>query len=320
MNDATNNFFSSDSTTDLSSSDVASNSDSQDVLQSQEQLQPNSEPQSQNSAISQEEPVKAGKTIQAPDSSQNIDWQQLAHKLREHNRKLLKKVFNLEQNLIDITNQIQTQGELARRQELTITEQAEKLNQSQEEVANLLQKLETGRQEIRSQQVLIENLSLQLQACQVQAAKLERECAIIQENYNQKNYELLSLTEEKEELESRLYRQQQQTLQYKAALEKYTATEKPLEKLPAMKIFSQLNHQPIQPWSDHSEELAMNNMLPSLANSETDKIVEKSSDSESLEKTQIPDWPAPEIGNISTEKQPKSIAAVKLPKFQKANQ
>ncbi len=236
MNDATNNFFSSDSTTDLSSSDVASNSDSQDVLQSQEQLQPNSEPQSQNSAISQEEPVKAGKTIQAPDSSQNIDWQQLAHKLREHNRKLLKKVFNLEQNLIDITNQIQTQGELARRQELTITEQAEKLNQSQEEVANLLQKLETGRQEIRSQQVLIENLSLQLQASQVQAAKLERECAIIQENYNQKNYELLSLTEEKEELESRLYRQQQQTLQYKAALEKYTATEKPLEKLPGMKI------------------------------------------------------------------------------------
>ncbi|MDJ0535898.1 MAG: hypothetical protein QNJ70_25985 [Xenococcaceae cyanobacterium MO_207.B15] len=302
MNDATDNIFSSDS---------ASNSNSQDSLQSQEQIQSDSEPKS---LASTEE------TTQASDASHNkIDWQQLAHKLREHNRKLLKKVFNLEQNLIDVTNQVQKQTELSRQKEFTITEQTEKLHHSQEEVADLLQQLEKEQQEIKSQQVLIENLSQQLQTSQQQAAKLERECAIIQENYNQKNSELLSLTEQKKELEFRLYRQQQKTLQYKAVLEKYNAIEKPLEKLPSIKLLSQINHQPIQPWSDNSEELRINNMLPNLTNSETDKIVEKSPDSESLETPQIPDWPAPEIAKTSTEKPSKSIAGVKLPKFQKAN-
>ena len=293
MNDATDNIFSSDS---------PSNSNSQDSLQSQEQIQSDEQ------------------TTPASDASHNkIDWQQLAHKLREHNRKLLKKVFNLEQNLIDVTSQVQKQTELCRQKELTVTEQTEKLHLSQEKVADLLQQQEQEQQEIKSQQVLIENLSQQLQTSQQQAAKLERECAIIQENYNQKNSELLSLTEQKKELEFRLYRQQQKTLQYKAVLEKYNAIEKPLEKLPSIKLLSQINHQPIQPWSDNSEELRINNMLPNLTNSETDKIVEKSPDSESLETPQIPDWPAPEIAKTSTEKPSKSIAGVKLPKFQKAN-
>ena len=302
MNDATNNSFSSDSCNDLPSPKPA-----KDLEKSQEQIQPKSNKQS---------PV-------SPKASDchNIDWQQLAHKLREHNRKLLKKVFNLEQNLIDVTNQVQKHQEIARQEELTITEQAEKLNHSQEEIADLSQQLEKERQEIKSQEVLIENLSLQLKSAQEQTAKLERECAVVQENYNQKNYELSSLTEQKEELESRLYRQQQQTLQYKAALEKYSATEKPLEKLPAIKILSRLKPQPIQPWSDDSEDLAINNVLPTFANGENNQnLVQSSSAIQPPQQPHHPKSPAPEISDIPTDKQPKSIAAVKLPKFQKTNQ
>ena len=302
MSDATNNSFSSDSGNDLPSTKPT-----QDLGKSQEQIQPESS-------------TKSAVTPKASDF-QNIDWQQLAHKLREHNRKLLKKVFNLEQNLIDVTNQVQEHQQIARQEELTITEQAEKLNSSQEEIADLSKQLEQERQEIKSQEVLIENLSLQLKSAQEQTAKLERECAVVQENYNQKNYELSSLTEQKEELESRLYRQQQQALQYKAALEKYSAIEKPLEKLPAIKILSRLKAQPIQPWSDDSEDWAMDNVLTTFANGENNhNLVESSSVIESPQQTHHPKSPAPEISDIPTDKQPKSIAAVKLPKFQKTNQ
>ena len=300
MNDATNNSFSSDSCNDLPSSNP----------KSQEPIQPNSDTQS-----------KAKETSVKASDCHNIDWQQLAHKLREHNRKLLKKVFNLEQNLIDVTNQVQEHQEIARQEELTITEQTEKLNHSQEEIANLSQQLEKEQQEIKSQEVLIKNLSLQLQISQEQIAKLERECAVVQENYNQKNYELSNLTEQKEELESRLYRQQQQALNYKAALEKYSAREKPLEQLPSIKILSRLKPQPIQPWSDEDENLAINNVLSSVGTAENNNhLVQSSSVVESPRPSHPAKSPAPEIRDIPTEKQPKSIAAVKLPKFQKANQ
>ncbi|HHP7232573.1 MAG TPA: hypothetical protein ACFCUY_17155 [Xenococcaceae cyanobacterium] len=336
-------------------------------LISQQKLQPDPEIQSQLS-------------LAASETSQNIDWQQLAHKLRDHNRKLLKKVFSLEQNLIDATNQVRQHQEIARQEELTITEQTEKLNHSQEEVANLLQQLEQEQQETRSQQVLIENLSLQLKASQEQTAKLERECAVIQENYNQKNYEVLSLTEQKEELESRLYRQQQHTLYYKVALEKYTKREKSSEKLPGVKLPAQIeevrvsgvvsrlglsdavaagstlakrssfDHQAIQPWSHNYEELTQSQQtpiqsgvlgkqedqkvtpsckdriplpithdLPNAAPLPVDKIVSDSSVAETLEKPKTSDWPAPEIANISQKKSPKSIAAIKLPKFQQSS-
>ncbi len=304
MNDATNNSLSSDSGHDVPSSEA----------QFQEPVQPNPDTQSKTSPQAKESSVKTS-------DSHNIDWQQLAHKLREHNRKLLKKVFNLEQNLIDVTNQVQEHQKIARQEELTISEQTEKLNHSQEEIAHLSQQLEKERQEIKTQEVLIKNISLQLQVAQEQTAKLERECAVVQENYNQKNYELSTLTEEKEELESRLYRQQQQTLHYKAALEKYSAKENPLEQLPSIKILSQLKSQPIQPWSDEVEDLAINNMLPTLGNDENNHhLIQSSSVTESSNPSHHRKSPAPEIRDIPTDKQPKSIAAVKLPKFQKANQ
>ena len=299
MNDATNNSFSSDSGHDVPSSKP----------KSQEPIQPNSDTQSKTSPQAKKSSVKTS-------DCHNIDWQQLAHKLREHNRKLLKKVFNLEQNLIDVTNQVQEHQEIARQEELTISEQTEKLNHSQEEIANLSQQLEKEQQEIKTQEVLIKNLSLQLQVAQEQTAKLERECAVVQENYNQKNYELSTLTEQKEELESRLYRQQQQTLHYKAALEKYSAKENPLEQLPSIKILSQLKPQPIQPWSDEGEDLGINNLLPTLSNEDNNHhLIQSSSATESPNPSHHRKSPAPEIRDIPTDKQPKSIAAVKLPKF-----
>ncbi len=314
MNDPTNNISPSNTPNEVSLPEV--NLNSQDYSRSDS----NCQPQLQNSETSEKEVTKIDKTSQACDSSQNIDWQQLAHKLREHNRKLLKKVFNLEQTIIDLTNQVKEYKEIARQEELTISEQAQKLSDSEAEEANLRQQLEKERQEIKSREVLIKNLSLQLKASQQQTAQLERECAIVQENYNQKNYEIINLTEQKKELESRLYRQQQQTLEYKAALEKYSALEKPIEKLPAIKILSQLKYQPIQPWSDNAEDLPVNNVLATLDNSETKpEIVEPFSPSESLEKPHPTNWQAPEIIKPALEKQPKSIAAVKLPKFQKPN-
>ncbi|BAU65514.1 hypothetical protein STA3757_29020 [Stanieria sp. NIES-3757] len=255
-----------------------------------------------------------------PNESQvnEIDWHKLAHKLREHNRKLLKKVFKLEQELAEVTNLVQKQTQRSQNTDTLIAQQAKELNQNQEEIANLIAQIETLQQEEQNQKLLNENLSKQLQASQQQIAQLERECALIQENYNNKTHELLAKEQLAQELDARLHRQQRYTLQYKTALDRYIeyANSSSVDSTPTNSI--KANNKPIQAWSERSRGEAKEHSVTSLKSSEPSNVT-PFKNSNSSESNQPPlketNWPSPVINTVNTEKKPKSLAAVELPKF-----
>lgn len=233
--------------------------------------------------------------------SSEIDWHKLAHKLREHNRKLLKKVFKLEQELAEVTNLVEKQNVRSQNTDILIAQQAKELNQSQEQIANLVAQIETAQQEQQNQQLLNENLSKQLQASQQQIAQLERECSQLQENYNKKTHELLAKEQLAQELEARLHRQQSYTLQYKTALDRYIEYVNASEAKSTNKSIKASN-QPIQAWSDPNRDTSKPNEPAQVT------PFKKSNSPET-------NWPSPVINSVNTEKQPKSLAAVELPKF-----
>ncbi|EKQ69211.1 hypothetical protein OsccyDRAFT_1834 [Leptolyngbyaceae cyanobacterium JSC-12] len=90
----------------------------------------------------------------------------------------------------------------------------------QEQLLHLTQELTTSQQTVQQQQSLIDTLSTQLEISQQRIAQLERDCALSQQRYNEQ-LQLVSQAENTcRDLRMRLHRQQQQTLQFKAALEK----------------------------------------------------------------------------------------------------
>ncbi|AFZ34977.1 hypothetical protein Sta7437_1410 [Stanieria cyanosphaera PCC 7437] len=241
-----------------------------------------------------------------------IDWHKLAHKLREHNRKLLKKVFKLEQELAEVTNIVQQQNQRSQNTDTLIAQQAKELNQNQEQIANLIAQIEILQQEEQNQKLLNENLSKQLQASQQQIAQLERECVLLQENYNNKAHELLAKEQLAQELDARLHRQQRYTLQYKTALDRYIeyANSSPAESVSTNSI--KANNQPIQAWSERSRREANEHPLTVLKSSEPANVTPfKNPNAPEKENN----WPSPVINTVNTEKKPKSLAAVELPKF-----
>ena len=265
-------------------------------------------------------------------ANKTMDWQKVAHKLREYNRKLLKKVFKLEQDLAEVDNKFQKHLEKSKSSDLLNAKQAEEIKEYQQENDRLEQQVEIFQQETHSQQLVIERLSQELELSQKQSAQLERECALLQENYNKKTYELIATGKEAQELHSRLNRQQNYTLQYKAALDRYVneAEEKSAETGDLKKVQSQeladtafrdrlpqIKNTPIQAWSGSSLDrkltlpktksqiLPIKNSLQSSAKTHKGKASTKKSS----------DLVAPEIGKGKKTKQLQSLAAVELPQL-----
>ena len=64
------------------------------------------------SPITSEQNITSETNLNSNDTSDkdnNIDWHKMAHKLREHNRKLLKKVFQLEQDILESNQALEEQ-------------------------------------------------------------------------------------------------------------------------------------------------------------------------------------------------------------------
>ena len=246
----------------------------------------------------------------------NIDWQKLAHKLREHNRKLLKRVFTLEQEAAEAQNRCQEQNDQFLQNNLLVEQQAERLNNHQEEVAHLLQELETSQQKLQEQQDLAKNLSQQLEISQQETAKIERECAKLQDANNEKDYQILAANKQIQELHTRLDRQQQNIMKYRAAVEKYVSTgdfSQPTVASSSLPRFN--NSEPIKSWSETNSQLKKTPVSPALV-----EVAEHSEVSPAVAKKEATsksnsNWPAPEIARVNKENQPKSIAAVQLPRF-----
>jgi chromosome segregation ATPase len=250
--------------------------------------------------------------------TQSMDWQKVAHKLREYNRKLLKKVFKLEQELAEVEHKFHKQIEKSQSSDRTLAQQAEEIKNYQQDNARLEEELAVFQQETHSQQVVIESLSKQLEVSQQQAAKLERECALLQENYNQKTYELISIGKEAQELHSRLNRQQHYTLQYKAALDQYVndLSTKSEESSITQENLPTIKNQPIQAWSGTSETTDKKLSLPKtnipISPASNNMTVKPESDRTTAKTTE---WLSPAIAKTQKHKKNQSLAAVELPQL-----
>jgi len=194
-------------------------------------------------------------------SSQDADWFALAQKMRQRNRRLLDQVNQLKAALKQKQDTLHSELTRSQQLETTVVQQTEELNTLHEQLARLFNALESSHQASQRQQILIETLSEQLQSGQERIAQLERECALTQQHHNEQSHQLLQAANTCRELRTRLQRQQRQTLQFKAALEKSL-------EMPTSSPSSQQPHksgsasqsfvpkvQPIQPWSGQADLL-----------------------------------------------------------------
>ncbi|MBI1240310.1 hypothetical protein [Umezakia ovalisporum] len=187
----------------------------------------------------------------------------LNEELRTANNHLYEEVEHLKDDLAESEKALQWQKRRSSVAESMVNQQTKELAASQEQIKSLFQELEASVQTIKRQENFIETYKAQLQISQQRLAHLERECALLQANYNEQS-QLASQSENTcRELRSRLMRQQRQTLQFKAALEKCletpgfndcseeTTNHQTRFSRKARSLFP--NVQPIRPWSTESE-------------------------------------------------------------------
>lgn len=206
-------------------------------------------------------------SAQTPDGSfrrtNDADWFALAQKMRQRNRHLHDQVTELRQALKEKQEALHLELLRSRDREMLMAQQAEDINTVQEQLGRLFHALESSHQAAQRQQILIETLSEQLQSSQERIAQLERECALTQQRYNEQSHQLLQAGNTSRELRSRLHRQQQQTLQFKTALEKslemnsssHLSGQQQPHRQGGTTISLIHKAQPIQPWSAEQELL-----------------------------------------------------------------
>ncbi|MBD1907154.1 hypothetical protein NDI37_24585 [Funiculus sociatus GB2-A5] len=167
---------------------------------------------------SQEDTTAPSMKSQPPIDTPNLFL--LAAELRQRNRDLLVRVNHLEKAYAECQEALQAQKVRSQSQETLLAQASEQLKASQEQVTRLFRELESSHQAAQRQQILIETLTQQLENSQERIAQLERECAFTQQRYNEQSHQLFQSENHARELSARLHRQQRQTLQFKAALEK----------------------------------------------------------------------------------------------------
>lgn len=189
--------------------------------------------------------------------------------LRQQNSDLIDHVQELENLLEECHTALQSQVKRTQSAENKLVQQTSELQTTQDQLTRLFRELEASHQVAQRQQILIETLTVELQASQERVAQLERQCALIQQRYNEQSQMLLQSETACGELQDRLQRQQRYTLQFKAALDKclempglkelaanIATAAQPETNLqnspPELQRFS-VKPQPIRPWSAKSE-------------------------------------------------------------------
>ncbi len=141
-----------------------------------------------------------------------VDWYAIASKIRIQNEKLKAKISELETIIEEQKQQIKVQ--VIKNQDYFHLEenQQEKLRQLQLEITE-------KDEQIINQKSTVDNLTQELEKIQQQTARLERECSLIQDSYNEQQHQLKQVEKENKELKIRLQRQQRYNIQYKTALD-----------------------------------------------------------------------------------------------------
>lgn len=194
------------------------------------------------------------------------DWFSLARKLRQRNRELLQKVALLEQDLASTQEALQTEISRSRSVDSLNTQQNKELSLNQEKIRSLYAELEASHQVTQQQNSANADLVHQLQTAQTRIEELEQEYTHLHHHYNNTHQQLQESQAQSEELAIRLHRQQRQTLQFKAALDKClaarqtatpevppTPTPSPQPETPNRTPVA-MKAQPIQPWSSQGDE------------------------------------------------------------------
>lgn len=262
--------------------------------------------------------IKYAKAKSEESLDPKMDWQKVALKLREYNRKLLKNVFRLEQELADIDNKYNKYIEKSQTSDLLVAQQAEEIKTYQEQISLL-------NQQVDGQEIIINDLSQQYELSQQQTVNLEKEYSLLQENYDKQANELAAKVKEAKELQTRLSQQQRYALQYKAELKRHqekaltNSVSSPEPVISHRKSYS--NNRSIKPWSTSSMR------DPKISLPQTAKI-EPLQPLPTAQKTgDIAPWSAPisqPLSEQSTVKaaskaKPQSLAAVDLPSFPRSN-
>ncbi|WP_071189476.1 hypothetical protein [Trichormus sp. NMC-1] len=151
----------------------------------------------------------------------------LNEELTTANGDLYSQVEQLKQELAEAERILQWQKKRSSVTDSMLNQQTQELSAAQEQIQSLFQQLETAVQTVERQEIFIDTHKAQLQISQQRLAQLERECSLLQTNYSEKSQQLSHSENTCRELQSRLMRQQRQTLQFKAALEKCLDTSVP---------------------------------------------------------------------------------------------
>jgi hypothetical protein len=186
----------------------------------------------------------------------------LNEELRLTNDELYDRVQQLTMALNESEKAVEWQKKRSSVTESMLSQQAQELAAAQEQIKSLYQQLETATTSAQRQESLAESYKAQLEIDQQRLAQLERECALIQANYNEQSHQVVQAETACRELRTRLMRQQRQTLQFKAALEKCLETPVPsydsvddsdseskASRLPKRSNSLFTYTQPIKPWS-----------------------------------------------------------------------
>lgn len=219
----------------------------------------------------------------APHPSELSAIQQLQHE----NAALRTQVAQLEQDLAQGQIEQQLIAAHAEHSNPSDAQLTQDLAMAQERSERLFQELELAHQASQRQQILVETLTKQLEGSQERIAQLERECTIAQQRYNEQVQQRLQAESACRDLRMRLHRQQQQTLQFKVALERSLEMSPPhratvrsddaaVEALPTTSpnrfVSFAAHNQPVRPWTSLRDTAPLSRLVapgssPTPANS-----------------------------------------------------
>lgn len=155
------------------------------------------------------------KAIAPPSPAELIS---LIQELNQCNNALLDRVAQLEDALDQATAPTPNASDGVK--SLSTSQAEHDLAVAKSQITELFQQLEAAHQTSKRQQILVETLSVQLEAGQERISHLERDCALVQQRLTEQSQALAQSENARRDLISRLQRQQRYTLQFKAALEK----------------------------------------------------------------------------------------------------
>ncbi|WP_017296218.1 hypothetical protein [Geminocystis herdmanii] len=173
----------------------------------------------------------------------NKDWYAIACKIRTQNQELKQETSELKTLIEEQKKQIKVQVIKNQDFQKKCQEYEKKIQQLETEINDSHIRIEEQNEQYQKQKIVMENLTKELKKNQQLAANLERDCSLLQDNYNQGQYHLKQKEKENKELHIRLQRQQRYNAQYKTALDHYlTNSDTPKD----------VNSLGIKSWSDNN--------------------------------------------------------------------